>query len=59
MARSGLEGQVDRYVTIAVTDYQLISHLYESANSLVYRAVQADGQSVILKMLKLEVGSRE
>ena len=36
-----------------ITDYQIIAKVYESANSLVYRALShADDRSVILKVLK-------
>ncbi|NER99136.1 MAG: protein kinase, partial [Symploca sp. SIO1B1] len=35
------------------TDYQIISKIYESANSLVYRAtLKSNNQSIILKILK-------
>ncbi|NEP55490.1 MAG: AAA family ATPase [Symploca sp. SIO2G7] len=34
------------------TDYQIISKIYESANSLVYRATLKDEQPIILKILK-------
>ncbi len=37
----------------AIADYQIVSKIYESANSLVYRAVlNSSIQSVILKVLK-------
>jgi predicted ATPase/signal transduction histidine kinase/CheY-like chemotaxis protein len=37
----------------AMTDYQIIAKIYESANSLVYRAVRArNNQPLILKILK-------
>jgi serine/threonine protein kinase len=37
----------------ALTDYQIIAKIYESDNSLVYRAIrQPDNQPVILKVLK-------
>ncbi|MFB2836525.1 AAA family ATPase [Aerosakkonemataceae cyanobacterium BLCC-F167] len=38
---------------IAIADYQIISKIYESANSLVYRAISNSGnRHVILKVLK-------
>jgi len=38
---------------ITLADYQILDHLYESTNSLIYRARrEADGQAVVLKMLK-------
>jgi predicted ATPase/tRNA A-37 threonylcarbamoyl transferase component Bud32 len=43
-----------------LADYQLIEKLYESSNSQVYRARrQADGQSVVLKLLKERYPSPE
>ncbi|MCP2727722.1 trifunctional serine/threonine-protein kinase/ATP-binding protein/sensor histidine kinase [Limnofasciculus baicalensis] len=35
-----------------ITDYKIVSIIYESANSLVYRAKSRDQRSVILKVLK-------
>ncbi|HBE18198.1 MAG TPA: serine/threonine-protein kinase PknK [Cyanobacteria bacterium UBA11149] len=35
-----------------ITDYKIVSIIYESANSLVYRAKSSDERSVILKVLK-------
>lgn len=35
-----------------ITDYKIVSIIYESANSLVYRAKSSDEPSVILKVLK-------
>jgi serine/threonine protein kinase len=38
---------------IIIPDYQILAQIYESANSLVYRAIrEQDNQSVILKVLK-------
>ncbi|MGK7900244.1 MAG: hypothetical protein AB4352_02310 [Hormoscilla sp.] len=38
---------------IALTGYQIGAQIYESANSLVYRAIrEVDNQAVILKVLK-------
>lgn len=37
---------------IAMSNYRIVRQLYESSNSLVYRAIRdADQQPVILKML--------
>ena len=42
----------------ALTDYQIIAKIYESANSLVYRAVRdRDNQPIILKILKQDYPS--
>jgi serine/threonine protein kinase len=38
---------------MTTTNYQIINKIYESANSLVYRAVRAENnQPIILKVLK-------
>lgn len=40
---------------ISIPGYQILAQIYESANSLVYRAIgEQDNQSVILKILKEE-----
>ena len=42
-----------RLLMITLTGYQILAQIYESANSLVYRAIrEQDSQSVILKVLK-------
>jgi len=33
-------------------DYKIISKIYESANSLIYRAIKTDKSPIILKILK-------
>ncbi|NET26152.1 hypothetical protein [Okeania sp. SIO1I7] len=33
-------------------DYKIISKIYESANSLIYRAIKPDKSPIILKILK-------
>ncbi len=40
-----------------ITDYQITAKVYESANSLVYRALDTDKRSVILKVLKKDYPS--
>jgi serine/threonine protein kinase len=38
---------------IVISDYQIMTQIYESANKEVYRALgETDGQRVILKVLK-------
>ncbi|MEB3278417.1 MAG: AAA family ATPase [Lyngbya sp.] len=45
---------------IFLPNYQIINSIYESSNSLVYRAIRtSDQQSVILKLLKQDYPSRE
>ena len=44
---------MDRQPENHKTDYQIIHKIYESANSLVYRAIfKADNQPIVLKILK-------
>ncbi|MBW4506206.1 MAG: AAA family ATPase [Scytonematopsis contorta HA4267-MV1] len=44
---------MERQLDNIQTDYQIIAKIYESANSLVYRAIlKPDNQSIILKILK-------
>ncbi|MEI2582034.1 AAA family ATPase [Scytonema sp. PRP1] len=45
--------KIDFCQCVSPTDYQIIQKIYESANSLVYRAIlKPDNQPVILKILK-------
>ncbi len=46
-------------MNMKILGYQLTEVLYESPNSLVYRAIQADGQAVVLKILRERYPSPE
>ncbi len=47
-------------MSLTISGYQITEQIYESANSLVYRAVRnEDNQAVVLKMLKEDYPSPE
>ena len=44
---------LEKFLILTLSNYQICTQIYESANSLVYRGVRKkDNQPVILKMLK-------
>jgi predicted ATPase/serine/threonine protein kinase/class 3 adenylate cyclase/GAF domain-containing protein len=50
----------DTNIMLTITNYQITKQIYESANSLVYRALRdEDNQAVILKVLKEDYPSPE